>query len=238
MVSAVILNSGANPESITQFHDELANELPELRGNWGFSFKIFRNNPYSIPSGQPDSEEVSKETRFLHTLSPSYMNDLCICLINRRSVSVFTNMIDEEIGDLKFDTQIMTIPNGHLHKGAATGLSDVFDKFAAQKLQSLWTLKQNVRGDGGSIYQLENGNLTIKTSNVFLHGIFKGLLVEVNVDDHIVESTSSEYLVELFDRIIIDYKIPKGKMCFELMDSENPDELGDLCFQYSEILNF
>lgn len=151
---------------------------------------------------------------------------------------MFSNLVDEEVGDLKLTQDIQTIPDDHLHKGATTGLNDSFDMLVAHKLQSLWNLKQNIRGDGGEIYMLENGNLTIKTSNVFLHGIFKGLLIEIIVDDHIVENYDSEYLNQLFAKIIKTYNIPTGKMCIELLDASNPDLYGDLCLQYSEILNF
>lgn len=226
----------ANPESITQFHDELSNELPNLKGNWHFSFKIFRNNQYSIPPEKVDALEVSDETKFLHTLSPSYLKESCISLINKRSSALFTSLINEEVGDLS--STLLTIPDYHLHMGATTGLNDQFDTFIAQKLQSLWTLRQNIRGDGGQIYELENGNLTIRTSNVFLHGIFKGLLIEIVLDDHVVEKHDSEYLKSLFDKITKNYKIPSGKICFDLLGKDSFDKYGDLCLQYSEILNF
>lgn len=237
------MNPHANPESITQFHDELSNELPQLKRHWNFSFKIFRNNPYSIPPKEVEETTSSKETNFLHTLSPSYLKDTCICLINQRSVGVFTNVIEEEAGEMNPGGIMggegpMSIPNNHLHVGATTGLNDPFDMFSAHKLQSLWNLKQNIRGDGGQIYVLENGNLTIKTSNIFLHGIFKGLLVEITMDHHTTDTTDLEHLGDLFERLITHYKIPRGKMCYDVLDNKKYDKYGDLCLQYSEILNF
>lgn len=235
----MILNVNANPESITQFHDELSNELPELKGNWNFSFKIFRNNPYSLAPEVAETSEISKETKFLHTLSPLYLKDSCICLINHRSVGVFTNLIDEEVASANnssIPNDLMMIPSQFLHMGATTGLNDPFDMFSAHKLQSLWNLKQNIRGDGGQVYVLENGNLTIKTSNVFLHGIFKGLLIEICMD-HVMDTDPSK-LQKMFDNIIETYKIPQGKICYDVVDSQKLDKYGDLCLQYSEILNF
>lgn len=232
--SRVILNVNASPESITQFHDELSNELPNLKGNWSFSFKIFRNNQYSIPPDKIDKIEVADDAKFLHTFSPSYLKESCISLVNKRLVGVFTDSIQEETSDNK----IMTIPDQHLHYGATIGINDAFDMFVTHKAQSIWTLRQNIRGDGGQIYELENGNLTIKTSNIFLHGMFKGLLIEVNVDDHIVEHKDTEYLNTLFGRIINNYNIPTGNICFDLLDNGIFDSFGDLCLQYAEILNF
>lgn len=236
----MILNVNANPESITQFHDELSNELPQLKGNWNFSFKIFRNNPYSIPPEPAGSKlaEVSKETKFLHALTPSYLKDCCVCLINQRSIGVFTNLIEEEVVDANAASDGMTIPSDYLHLGATTGLNDSFDMFTAHKLQSLWNLKQNIRGDGGQIYVLENGNLTIKTSNIFLHGIFKGLLVEIILDHVPLATPDADYLEQYFQNIITNYKIPKGRICCDLVDAKKLDKYGDLCLQYSEILNF
>lgn len=234
----MIINPNTNPETITQFHDELSNELPELKGQWSFSFKIFRNNPASIPPELANQVETSPESKFLHTLSPSYLKGSCICLVDKKSSSVFTNVINEEVESAANDNTKF-IPDQHLHKGATTGLNDSFDTFLTQRLPSLWSLRQNIRGDGGEIYQLENENLTIKTSNVFLHGIFKGLLIEITVDDHIVSSGASDYLNNLFQSIITKYSIPcQGKLCCDVLDSRNLDSFGDLCLQYSEILNF
>lgn len=162
------------------------------------------------------------------------MNDSCICLINKLSASVFSGTIEGETNNTK---ETLTVPDAHLHKGATSGLNDPFDAFITQKLQSLWTLKQNIRGDGGQIYQLENGNLVIKTSNIFLHGLFKGLLIEINVKDHVVENYNKEYLTSLFEKIIHNYKIPTGRICLDIL-TDKADTYGDLCLQYSEILNF
>ena len=85
---------------------------------------------------------------------------------------------------------------------------------------------------------LENGNLTIKTSNVFLHGIFKGLLIEICMDHLNMDTEDPSKLQKMFDNIIETYKIPQGKICYDVVDSQKLDKYGDLCLQYSEILNF
>ena len=192
-----------------QFHDQLLNELPVLKGNWNFSFKIFRNNPYSIPPEKALELLQSDESKCLHTWSPSYLA--------------------EEAGNENVE---FTIPDAHLHQGATTGLNDPFDYFVAQKLQSMWTQRQTVKGDGGEIYELENERVIIRTSNVFLHGVFKGLLIQIEIPS----ITTADATV--FDPVIQRYRIPQGRICAEVLDPNLLDKYGDLCLQLAEILNF
>ncbi|CAI5759462.1 unnamed protein product [Candida verbasci] len=230
--TAVLLVHNATPDTILQFHDQLSNELPITKGRWNFNFKIFRNNQYSIPQNQPELTE-SKESKFLYTLSPSYLIDSTICLINNKSSGVFTNSIEEEVKELGHSHEL-TIPNFHLHLGATTGLNDKFDFFTHSKLQSLWLQRQLIKGDGGQIYELENGNLCFRTSNVFLHGNFRGLLIqiEINIKEEGID------LEEKFNRIKNKYNIPDGNLCCDVINSGRFDKYGDLCLQYSKILNF
>lgn len=224
----------ATPETIVQFHDQLSNELPSLKGKWNFNFKIFRNNPYSIEPEIAHIASTASKSKFLYTLSPSYLHDSTITLINKTSTGVLTNSIQEEMnGDDE-----NTIPDDHLHKGATTGLNDSFDTFVSQKLQSLWVQRQLIRGDGGQIYELENGNLTIKTSNVFLHGNFRGLLIQIDLSETICDISQPTLFENAFERVRRKYDIPNGNLCCEVLDVNSLDKYGDLCYQYSEILNF
>ena len=226
----------ATPETIVQFHDQLSNELPTLKGKWSFSFKIFRNNPFSIAPELAETSVTSSETKFLYTLAPSYLTGSCISLINKNSACVFSNIIEEERTEVLNGSEF-SIPDSHLHQGATTGLNDPFDFFLNQKQQSLWTQKQNIKGDGGQIYELENGSLIIRTSNVFLHGIFKGLLILIEVDHGANDKVESDSLGP-FERVISKYNIPRGNMSSSVLDSDLLDKYGDLCLQYSEILYF
>lgn len=152
-----------------------------------------------------------------------------MALINKSSSCVFSQMISEEAGrdELEF-----TIPDSHLHQGATTGLNDPFDYFVSQKLQSIWTQRQTVKGDGGEIYQLENDRVIIRTSNVFLHGVFKGLLIHIEIPS----VTSADPTI--FEPIIQRYRIPNGRICSDVLDMNLLDPYGDLCLQLAEILNF
>lgn len=225
----------ATPDTIIQFHDQLSNELPNIKGEWKFNFKIFRNNIYSISPELLQTHETAPETKFLFTLTPSYLKDSCITLINKRSAGVFSNVIEEELGDSETE---FSINNDHLHKGVTTGLNDPFDGVISQRLQSLWLQRQSVKGYGGQIYELENGNLIIRTSNVFLHGQFRGLLIQLELNNDSLDNTEQDFIKETFWKIIQKYNIPAGNLCCDVLDSTSLYKYGDLALQYAEILNF
>ncbi|KAG5418995.1 SRB2 [Candida metapsilosis] len=235
MVSAVILVQNATPDTIIQFQDQLANDLPMKKGKWNFAFRIFKNNPYAIPKEVADQESQNPESKFMYTLSPSYIPGTTATLINGRSVGLFSSTIKEEASELGLQTEC--IPDQHLDLGATTGLNDPFDILVNQKLQSLWTQKQLVKGDGGQIYELENGNLCIRTSNIFLHGSFKGLLIQVEISEKSIRMKNTT-ISDLISRILKKYGISEGNVCSDVLDSHLPDKYGDLCWQYSRILDF
>lgn len=214
----------------------MSNELPTLKGKWHFSFKIFRNNIYSIDPTASEDSESSKDSKFLHILKPSYLQGSTVAVVNKKSVGIFSDSIAEEV---KGNPSVrFPIPDYHLHRGATTGLNDPFDYFTSQKLQSLWTQKQNIRGDSGEIYELENGNLTIRTSNVSLHGNFRGLLIQLELSDNTIESGGQKHVRDILDEVIQKYGIPQGELCYDVLDSRSFDKYGDLCLQYAQILNF
>lgn len=217
---------------ILQFHDDLSNKLPSVQGKWSFAFKIFRNNIYSIPPELAETQQTAPQNKYLYTWSPSYMNDSCVTLINKKSAAVVSHVVQEEMGGPACS---FAIPNEHLHDGATTGLNDLFDYVVNQRMQSLWTQRQAIKGDGGQIYELENGNIVIRTANVSLHGNFRGLLIQLEVDQTKFENKTTE---QIFQDVIKRYDIPSGRMCHEVMNAGKLDEFGDLALQYAEILNF
>ncbi|CAL1194073.1 unnamed protein product, partial [Candida parapsilosis] len=180
MVSAVILVRNATPDTIIQFQDQLANDLPMKKG-------------------------------------------------------VFSSTIREEATELGLQTEC--IPDTHLDLGATTGLNDPFDILANQKLQSLWTQKQMIKGDGGQIYELENGNLCIRTSNVFLHGSFKGLLIQVEISDRSF-GLKNITAPELISSILKKYGINEGKVCTDVLDARSRDNMVIYAGNIRESLTF
>lgn len=144
---------------------------------------------------------------------------------------MFSHVVQEEVTN-PFE---FAIPNVHLHNGATSGLNDSFDYLVNQRLQSLWTQRQVIKGDGGQIYELENGNLIIRTANVTLHGNFRGLLIQLEIDHSKLDSVDVE---QIFKDVTSRYDIPPGNLCHRVMDENAFDEFGDLALQYAEILNF
>lgn len=221
----------ATPGTILQFHDELSNKLPTLKGKWSFTFRIFRNNTYSIPPELANSQTTSAENRYLYTWVPSYLNDSCVSLIDKKTSAVFSHVVQEELSN----PSEFAIPNDHLHGGATLGLNDLFDYLVNQRLQSLWTQRQVIKGDGGQSYELENGNLFIRTANVTLHGSFRGFLIQLEFDHSKLDNVDVD---RVFKDVMARYDIPTGNLCHDVMDENNFDEFGDLALQYAETLNF
>ena len=177
---------------------------------------MFRSNPFSITNGH-------SESKFLHTLTLSYLPDTCISLVNFNSVGIFTNNAINDDSPPPADG--FGFPESYLYRGVTSGYNDPFDMLVGQKLQSLWLQKQNIKGDGGQVYELENGSVIIRTSNVFLHGVFKGLLIQIETKRDI-------------DAVMDKYSIPRGNMSNKTIDQTNLDLYGDLSLQYAQVLNF
>lgn len=219
----------ATPQTIVEFHDELSNQLPTLKGSWSFAFKVFRNNIHSVPPELAASAATSPQNMYLHTWTPSYLHDLCVTLVDKKSAAIFSHVIQEELSSAKD----LAISDKHLHEGATTGNNDPFDIMINHRMQSMWTQRQAIRGGGGQIYELENGNLIVRTANVILHGNFRGFLIHIEVDD-----TKTSFGDDLFPALIAKYGIPHGKLCSDVLDEHNLDLHADLVLQYAEILNF
>ncbi|ODQ77489.1 hypothetical protein BABINDRAFT_169098 [Babjeviella inositovora NRRL Y-12698] len=268
MPSAIVLVQNASPSTITGFHDQLSNELPKiLNSNWQFEFKIFKNNPFSRVD-----PSVPTPTTFLYTLYLSYFPQKIISITNNSTSSIITSVAVSSSNDIKTeydsdgdDDEVrkpdFDVPASHIMSNASTGLSNPWDSVLTSKLQSLWTLRQVIKGDNGNVYKLHvnqlaltipdavsgepttvtlSGALIIKTANCFLHGSFKGFLIEVEFtpsDGQIVESVMRKVVLR---GLMEHYKFPLGKLCLErLNEYENvEDKYGDLCHQYAQALQF
>lgn len=228
---SVLLVHQASPQTILQFHDEMCNKLPAIKGKWNFTFKIFRNNIYLIPPELAATHDTAPNSSFMYTWVPSYLHDACVTLVDKKSAAVFSHVIQEELGS----TDELAVPDNHLHEGATTGFNDSFDIMVGLRMQGLWTLRQAIKGDGGQIYELENGNLVIRTANVSLHGNFRGFLIQIEADESKMPTADPK---QIFDDLIAKYDIPQGKLCYLMMSPKKPDVYGDLALQYAETLNF
>lgn len=65
-----------------------------------------------------------------------------------------------------------------LKNGQGTVLEGDFDAMMTTKLQSVWTLRQIIKGEGRT-YDLKEDDFIIRTANIFLQGAFKGFLLQV-----------------------------------------------------------
>lgn len=65
-----------------------------------------------------------------------------------------------------------------LVKGVGTSFKGPFDQMLATKLQSLWQLRQTVRGEG-TAFEMNGGEYWIRLGNMMLQGNFRGLIIEV-----------------------------------------------------------
>ncbi|CDK28741.1 unnamed protein product [Kuraishia capsulata CBS 1993] len=265
MVTAVLFVQNAAPNSITQFHDLISNELPVPLGPWSFDLKIFLNNKYSKPSNIHPSQVPN---RYLYSLQLSYLPQKTITIINNtKSITTVTSLTanvsekGSEVSNSKDSKDVSNSKNAKLKEHFLKGCSlntttDSFDLFVMNKLQNLWALKQVIKGESGYGYLINVANINsedsarghetfkIRTSNCFLHGTFKGFLIEI---EHI-ETTASEEaqnIIMSFSKsiskiktLIEVYKFPQGRLCFNVLSDSKLDYESDLCQQYSDALQF
>lgn len=134
-------------------------------------------------------------------------------MINNSKAMVTSQIVDED-NPVEYE---------FFEKGCCNSMElDPFDFLISNKLQSLWALKQTIKGDSGFGYEIETENINIdqsilnslpnslsakvndrkdvfriRTLNCSLHGSFKSFLIEIEyVDDEqdlICSKTDSNY---------------------------------------------
>lgn len=122
------------------------------------------------------------------------------------------------------------IPKSLIDSGCSNGSVDNLDHIIQTKLQSLWLLRQTLKGESGNSYELMNGNLIIRTMNVFLHGNFKAFLIQL---EYLGTGNGLEKIEEFTKAL----SIPEGKLCTSILN-DKPSYLADLALQYTEALQF
>jgi TATA-binding related factor (TRF) of subunit 20 of Mediator complex len=104
-----------------------------------------------------------------------------------------------------------------LKNGKGTVLEGDFDAMMTTKLQSVWTLRQVIKGEG-RVYDLKEEDFIIRTANIFLQGAFKGFLLEVEYKKDPVLMTDEELLARfngLLKRFNLEYKGEVAKNAIE-----------------------
>lgn len=208
---------------------------------------MFLNNKHSKPSNI-HSQQVPN--RYLYTLQLSYLPCKTISIINNTKSLVTTTHLDETSQSEK-SAQL----NAQFNRGASIASScNSLDAVLGARFQALWNVKQTIKGDGGFGYEVSVGKISpqrhesfrIRTSNCFLHGVFKGFLIEIEYLEHsedVNEDKSS--IIHLFSKqigmikkLIEVFKFPEGQLCFNVLSDSKLDYLSDLCQQYSDALQF
>lgn len=200
----VLLVDNASPNSITAFHDAISNEIPNILGRWSFELKIFKSNTQNLQSSQ---------SSFLYNLALSHEPNKVVTLVNKSAI-----------------VTVSDIPKALIDNGCSNGSVDSLDHIIQTKLQSLWLLRQTLKGENGNSYELMNGNLIIRTINVFLHGTFKAFLIQL-------EYTGTGNGLEKIQEFTEALNMPGGKLCTGKLN-EKPNYLGDLAVQYTEALQY
>ncbi|KAH3668530.1 hypothetical protein OGAPHI_002284 [Ogataea philodendri] len=197
--------------------------------------------------------------RYLYTLQLSYLNNQTISIINN-SKSVITRIPNTNglLADPTDRDNLALLQ--HIKNGCSSNISsttETFEQLVTSKLASLWTVKQTIKGEGGYGYVVSVPGLKdkggdekfkLRTSNCFLHGLFKGFLIEIeHLDDDIDQDDVPEgnnLIVKFTNSInkiksLIDlYKFPEGNLCFNVLNETKLDYLSDLCQQYCDALQF
>jgi len=198
------LVDNASSNSMTAFHDAISNEIPNMLGRWSFELKIFKSNSQHLQSTQ---------SNFLYNLSLSHVPNKAVTLVNKSAIVTTSE-----------------IPKSLIDSGCSNGSVDNLDHIIQTKLQSLWLLRQTLKGESGNSYELMNGNLIIRTMNVFLHGNFKAFLIQL---EYLGTGNGLEKIEEFTKAL----SIPEGKLCTSILN-DKPSYLADLALQYTEALQF
>lgn len=129
--------------------DIIGNQIPSNAVKWNFEIKLFRENPHSV--GQDTQQPIKQEPPQSQT-QPNFLHTLTFSTSPKEIIC--------------------------LVKGVGTSFKGSFDQMLATKLQSLWQLRQTVRGEG-TAFEMNNGEYWIRLGNMMLQGNFRGLLIEV-----------------------------------------------------------
>jgi hypothetical protein len=189
-----------SPNSITTFHDLISSQIPKILGRWSFELKIFKSN----------TQGTSTDSQFLYDLS--YGTEQSVTIVD--GLSIVTT------GD---------IPKSLIQSGSSNGACDSLDHIIQTKLQSLWLVRQTLKGENGNSYEIKNGEFIIKAINVFLHGNFKSFII-------VIEYTGKKKQgIKLIEQLARELHFPEGELCIDQLGSQH-DYLSDLAYQYTKAL--
>lgn len=239
-------------DAIGSFHDHISNEIPKILEPWSFSLRIYKRNALygKLLKEMPDKSEKggvdgsSKASRgssnMMYTLRVSYEPHKSVSVVNKGQSIVFNTERDE------------MLTNGN----CSSGFMDDVDSILQKKMKAHWHMFQTIKGEGGNSYEISVGGgeygpaggpavgpnaesdvFVVRSANCFLHGGFKGFLVEVT---HL--SDSPEASGKGVDKIrwLIREKLglEKGTWSFSRACDAEDDRMESLGVQYTEALKF
>ncbi|CDR45128.1 CYFA0S16e02476g1_1 [Cyberlindnera fabianii] len=206
ITSAVFLVQDASTNSITTLHDRLATEIPKMLGRWSFELKIFKANNQSAP--QRDNSDG-----FLYDLAVDYDPTKSVTLVNKTAIVTTTD-----------------VPGSLAQAGCSNGSPDTLGQILQLKLQSLWTLRQVLKGDNGNGYELRGGEFVIRAINVFLHGNFKNFIVLIEHHSNSKSNKTRELSIQKIESLVEELELPKGRLCTDTL-SDGADYLSNVIAQ-------
>ncbi|SCV05569.1 LANO_0H10374g1_1 [Lachancea nothofagi CBS 11611] len=210
MRSTVIFVEKSAPATITELHDILSNDLISVKEKWSFEFKTFRLTVKNLPPESP---------RLMHSITFSHRDNKSV-IVKNKSAIVTSAMPG-------------SIPAALTLNGCSSASCESFDHLLTSKLSNLWTQRQTIKGDFGSTYQ--TSELTIRATNVFSYGGFKGLLIELECEEQIPDSEFDQRINRIRN-YLRDMSIEDYKICSDIMDPQRRNFLCDLAQQYVKVL--
>lgn len=165
---------------------------------------------------EPSTEDVEMTDAVAESADPKTDSVDAVAESKDSTTSVVATEVDDDLILSKFESNSLKEIKRrkkllrHIQNGCCNNLNtstkENLEYMLASKLQSLWTLKQTIRGQGGLGYvvkvNLDDGSgekstetFRLKTNNCLLHGSFKGFLIEI------------EHVDKEMDRLEIDSEV-------------------------------
>lgn len=219
ILTSVVFVQNTLVNGISVFHDQITNEIPKILEPWLFELKMYRTNPVvgKLLQGQPPQKVAMLMNKTMYTLNLLYLRDKTISVVGGVT-AIFNSSPNPTLVDLACLT-------GHL---------DTFDAIMAQKLTSQWQMLQTLKGEGGNSFEisvaLDQGpkdKFIVRTATCFLHGMFKGFLVEFT---YLGEGNPEEKIKLLVKKLGLE------KLRLSLAKLESDEPLGNLTLQYTQAL--
>lgn len=142
--------AGASPTSISGLSDLISNQIPTSVSKWMFEIKLYREKAPTPAASTAPGAGAGAGAGDLNFLHTLW----------------FSHHAPNHIVCLVNNT-------GSVLQGAAQ-----FEVILGAKMQSLWQLRQVVKGEG-SAYEMENGEYVVRLANMSVQGTFRGLVVEI-----------------------------------------------------------